>query len=192
MSEEFANQTAEPAVENPTPEASPNEPEVTATSDSKGTPSAEELQAQLEAEREARTKAEKAKKLAESAIEAEKRKNKQLERASMTEAEKLEEQRKEMEEKARQYDIDKNALSAERILANAGLLGEDVKELTDLFVTEDENNTTEIAESIVRLIQSKVTDAKKTEREEILKEMPVAPNGNGETEDAFIAGFNQG
>ena len=152
----------------------------------------ENLQAELEKARKVAEIAEKKQLEAEKAIEATKRENSKLKKATQTDAEQLAEQQEELEEKARQYDIQRNSLSAEKILVGANLDKDDYEEALGLIVSEDAERTEAIAQWMVDILGKQTKLAAKTEREKVLKETPRPPTGGTEETDPFVAGFMKG
>ena len=152
----------------------------------------ENLKVELEKARKVAEIAEKKRLEAEKAIEATKRENSKLKKATQTDAEQLAEQQKELEEKARQYDIQRNSLSAEKILVGANLDKDDYEEALGLIVSEDAERTEAIAQWMVDILGKQTKLAAKTEREKVLKETPRPPTGGTEETDPFVVGFTKG
>jgi hypothetical protein len=164
-----------------------------AEADGDAKPDLEQVLAQLSAEKNARIKAEKAKIDAETAIDAERRAHAKLKKEHMSESERLAEAQKELEEKAKAYDRQKSRLSAMQALAALGLEENDYADGVDMFVTEDEAKSKDIAAWIADLVKTQAAKAAKAERAKVLKEMPPPTAGKGQDEgqDAFQAAFNE-
>ena len=166
--------------EDQTEQTTPEEPE-----DDKAI--VEELQRKLEL-------AERAKVLAEKALDSTKSENARLkgeQRKQLTEAEQLEEYRKELEEKESDLHRRLNRTAAREALAVLNLTE---KELTeddlDLFVSSDEARTTARCQYLADLVQRRVAAAAKAERDKIQQETPKPTVGDSDSsDDLFLIGF---
>lgn len=146
----------------------------------------------LELQRELDT-AKRAKAAAEKALELEKKAHSTLKRQHMSEGDLLAEKTREMEEKAKMYDRQANAFTAEKIFATAGLKNDDYDEILNLIVSEDTEKTQSTAQAIAEMLAFQRTLTERSIREKVLKEMPLPPAGDpGKTVDLFMEGFKNG
>lgn len=170
----------------------PAEPGPAAPPPAEDTPNMEDLQAELEKAQNAAKEADKKRIAAEQAIELTKKENSRLKKAQMTEAEQLEERRREVEEEARLYRTSNSRLAAKELLVPLGLAEDDMKEGLELFVGEDAEKSGAIAQWMVDMVKKQTQAAAKAEREKVLKETPAAPGGGGTDEDPLLAAFRKG
>ena len=130
---------------------------------------------------------------AQNAVATANREKKNLERAKMTDADALEEQRREMEENSRNYKRMMSSIEAEKIFVGAGIAKDDYSAVLEMIATEDSDKTTATAQEFVDILSRKTQASIKSEREKILKETPPPPAGAGkDSVDPFVEAFKKG
>lgn len=148
----------------------------------------QEIREALEAEKQARINAEKARKAAEDSLVNTKKELKKTERSKLSEAEQLQEQIKEFEQEKVQFRIEANRELAKGIFAGIGVTEKDLNDDDlGLFVSDNKDDTVARCNWLKEFVTKRETLAAKAEREKVLKETPPPPGGSGGSEeDAFI------
>lgn len=108
---------------------------------------------------------------------------KELQEASMTDAEKLQAELDKAKETQANYNKELSKLRAKEIFVTAGLTETDYASILDVVVSEDEETTKTRAKSMVDLITAQKAAAEKAIKAELLKGTPKPKPGEGGSSD---------
>lgn len=75
-----------------------------------------------------------------------------------------------------------NRTKAESVLIGAGLTSDEYSTFIDGIISDNEENTITLATNLATAMKSKIENAQKTLKAEMLKSMPPPPGGSGGTE----------
>lgn len=151
----------------------------------------ENLVEEMKKLKEALAKEEARRKKAEGIIQKKTAEEKLKKKENMTEAERLQAEREELQEKISQYEIGNNKLAVQEIFVTNGIQKESYDDLMNFIVTEDADRSVAAANEIMALI-SAVTENKLKEAEKIwMKSTPKPPSGDKTDEDEWISEFRK-
>lgn len=104
-----------------------------------------------------------------------------LEKQNMTDEEKKKKDLEDLENQKRELALEKNKYKAKELFQNAKIDDEQIESLLDKVVSDDETKTTELANSFIEILKTKVDETKKQTETNLLTGTPkpnVKSSGN--------------